>query len=85
MYQLRLLDAAVDDLARLDKSVARRIAKRLGWFTENFDLIQHISLTGNLAGLYRLRIDDYRMVYEILHDEHVILVHFVGHRREVYR
>lgn len=85
MYQLRLLDAAVDDLARLDRSIARRIVKRLSWLIENFDLIQPLPLTGNFAGLYKLRIGDYRVIYEILHDEHVILVHIVGHRREVYR
>ena len=85
MYQLRLLDAAVEDLARLDKPVARRIVKRLSWFIENFDLIQPAPLTGNLAGLYKLRVGDYRVIYEILYDEHLILVHFLGHRREVYR
>ncbi len=85
MYQLRLLDAAVEDLARLDKPVARRIVKRLSWFIENFDLIQLVPLTGNLAGLYKLRVGDYRVIYEILYDEHLILVHFLGHRREVYR
>ena len=85
MYQLRLLDAAVDDLTRLDRSIARRIVKRLSWLIENFDLIQPLPLTGNFAGLYKLRIGDYRVIYEILHDEHVILVHIVGHRRKVYR
>ncbi len=44
--------------------------------------------TRKLAGvehLYRLRIGDYRVVYEI-HDERLIIVVVkVGHRREVYR
>jgi len=85
MYQLRLLEGAIDDLAHLDKPTARRIAKRLSWFAENFDFIRPIPLSGNLAGFYKLRVGDYRVVYEILHDESLILVHFVGHRREIYR
>ena len=38
---------------------------------------------GNL--LYRLRVDDYRVVYEIHDDRLVILVVKVGHRRDIYR
>ena len=85
MYQLRLLDNAIDDLAHLDKPIARRITERLSWLAENFDFIRPIPLTGNLAGFYKLRVGDYRVVYEILYDERLVLVHFVGHRREVYR
>ena len=85
MYQVRLLDAAAQELAKLDKPVARRIAKRLTWLAGNAAHIKHLPLTGNLAGCYKLRIGDYRVLYEVLHDEDVILIHLIGHRREVYR
>lgn len=35
--------------------------------------------------LYRLRVGDYRVVYEIHDDRLLILVVKVGHRREIYR
>jgi mRNA interferase RelE/StbE len=35
--------------------------------------------------LYRLRIGDYRVVYEIHDDRLIVVVIKVGHRREVYR
>jgi mRNA-degrading endonuclease RelE of RelBE toxin-antitoxin system len=35
MYQVRILDAAARDLARLDPAVARRIVNRIRWFAEN--------------------------------------------------
>lgn len=41
-----------------------------------------------LAGspdLYRIRVGDYRIVYQIKNVEFVVLVLFIGHRREVYR
>ena len=85
LYQVRLLDAAYQELAKLDKPVAQRIAKRLNWLAENFDLIKPLPLTGNLAGFYKLRVGDYRIIYEALHDEDVLLIHLIGHRREVYR
>ncbi len=34
---------------------------------------------------YRLRVGDYRVIYEIMDDQLVILVVRVGHRREIYR
>ena len=43
------------------------------------------ALTGDLAGLHKLRVGDYRVVYEVLHSEQTIIVHLVGHRRDIYR
>jgi mRNA interferase RelE/StbE len=34
---------------------------------------------------YRLRVGDYRVVYDVLDTQLVILVVGVGHRREIYR
>jgi mRNA interferase RelE/StbE len=35
--------------------------------------------------LFKLRVGDYRVVYELIHEEQVVMVHAIGHRREVYR
>ena len=42
------------------------------------------ALTGE-HGLYRVRVGDYRIVYEIRDNELLILVVRVAHRRDVYR
>ncbi|MCP2727465.1 type II toxin-antitoxin system RelE family toxin [Limnofasciculus baicalensis] len=34
---------------------------------------------------YRLRVKNYRIVYEILDEQLIVLIVKVGHRREVYR
>ena len=34
---------------------------------------------------YRLRVGDYRLIYEIVDDQLIILIVGVGHRREAYR
>lgn len=34
---------------------------------------------------YRLRVGDYRVIYEVIDGQLVILVVGVGHRREIYR
>ena len=84
MYRIRILQAASADLARLDQPIARRIVGRIRWLGENLENIRPQPLAGDLAGFYKLRVGDYRVVYEILHKERVILIHAIGHRREVY-
>jgi len=38
-----------------------------------------------LRGLYKLREGDYRIAYEIFKAESLIIVHLIGHRREIYK
>jgi mRNA interferase RelE/StbE len=85
MYTARILEAAERDLTRLAASAARRILVRIRWLAENIENLRPEPLAGGLAGLFKLRVGDYRVVYEILRKQQLILIHFVGHRREVYR
>ena len=84
-FRVRLLDAAARDLARLDKPEARRIVQRINWLASNFDTIRPEALSGDLAGFCKLRAGDFRVIYEMLDAEQILLVHAIGHRREVYR
>lgn len=85
MYRVRILKAASQQLARLDKPTGRRIVERIHWLAANLEAIQLEALTGDLAGLYKLRLGDYRVIYEVLREEQTIVIHAIGHRREIYR
>lgn len=85
MYRIRILEPATRELAQLDKPVARRIVERIHWLAANVDDIRVEALTGNLAGFYKLRVGDYRVIYEIFRDEQIIVIHAIGHRRDIYR
>jgi mRNA interferase RelE/StbE len=85
VYQIRIQDSAARELAQLDKQVSRRLVKRIRWLAANVESVKPDPLSGGLAGLYKLRVGDYRVAYEILHSEQVIVVHLIGHRREIYR
>ncbi len=85
MYRIRILDAATRDLARLDRPIGHRVAERIHWLAENLDNIRPEPLTADLAGLYKLRVGDYRVVYEILRNEQVMVIHQIDHRRRIYR
>jgi len=34
---------------------------------------------------YRIRVGDYRVIYDVLHKKVIVLILRIGHRREVYR
>jgi mRNA interferase RelE/StbE len=85
MYSLRILDGATRELAALDRQVADRIAKRIRWLAENIELIKLLPLSGELSSFYKLRVGDYRVIYEILSQEQTLVIHAIGHRREIYR
>ena len=84
-FRARLLDAAARDLARLDKPEARRIVRRINWLAANLGTVKPEALAGDLTGFYKLRVGDFRVIYETLDTEQILLVHSIGHRREIYR
>lgn len=84
-YAIQSTKRASDELEQLDTSIARRIVPRLRWLSENLDSINPQALTGDLAGLYKFRVGEYRVVYEILRDRRIIVIHGIGHRRDIYK
>ncbi len=84
MYTVRLLKSASRGLERLDPIIAKRVINRLHWLAENLNNINPEPLKGQLRGFYKLR-EGYRIAYEILRQEQVIIVHLIGHRRDIYR
>lgn len=85
MHRIRILKAAANELSRLDKTVSRRIVQRINWLAANLGRVRLEQLTGDLAGLYKLRVGDYRVVYEVLDEEQALVIHMIGHRRDIYR
>ena len=74
---------ALDDLHEIDKPIVKRILNKITWFARYFDNITPESLSGDMNGLFKLRVGDWRVVYEI--GENVIVIKAVGHRREIYK
>jgi mRNA interferase RelE/StbE len=83
-YTLELIDDAQEDLDRLDKAVAARIVERLQWLAANAENLSHVALKGKWSGLFRLRIGDYRAIYDLDHGNRLVIVVVIGHRRDVY-
>jgi len=85
LYTVRILKPAAKDLKKLEPTVATRIADRIQWLSENLDSTRLFPLKGELKGLYKIREGSYRIIFEILTNEQTIIIHAIGHRRDVYK
>jgi len=83
LHKIEWTEDAIKDLQKLDKFLAQRILKKVTWFSQHFDDVIPEPLSGDLLGTYKFRIGDWRVVYTIEKD--IIVVHALGHRREIYR
>jgi len=83
-YQLEILPEAAETIRRLDNPTRRRIIFRLNWLSLNFDTIKPQRLTGKLRAMYKLRAGDYRVLYSVDYNKRLIIIHRIGHRRDVY-
>jgi mRNA interferase RelE/StbE len=92
-YTLEFHPAAKKELDKLDHQVKVFIVQSLSLFIENYDgayeaelmkLTKVKKLQGQWDGFYRLRLRDYRVIYEKINNQLVIHIIRVAHRKEVY-
>jgi mRNA interferase RelE/StbE len=82
MTTVKLSDEATEDFEALPKQMKDRIAKMLVRL-EAWPLVSGTKqLKGNLAGLHRARVGNYRMIFSVQDD--VLTVQQIGHRKDVY-
>ena len=83
-YQVKLARRAEKSLASLERREQQRIRAALDLLADNPRPPTCVAIQGE-DPVYRVRVGDYRIVYEVL--DAVLLIHVVrvGHRREVYR
>ena len=82
-YRVILPKSVQKQLDRLADDVANRILVRLAGLETNPRPSDVKKLKGRNA--WRIRVGDYRVIYEIHDRELQVLIITVGHRREVYR
>ena len=83
-YKVQLLKSADRDIRKIDKQQIRRILDAIRSLAEDPFPKQHKKLTGSESG-YRLRVGDYRVIYEVDKTKVTIEIFYIRHRRDVYR
>lgn len=84
--KLAYTDSAMNTFLSLDKTIQKRVKKYMDEVQklENPRARGH-ALTGQLSGLWRYRVGDWRVICQIKDTELIILVVELGHRRSIYR
>jgi mRNA interferase RelE/StbE len=82
MYSIEFTENAANFIRKLDKNIRERVLNKVKELKENPHLGK--SLVGNLSGLWRLRIGDYRATYRIENEKLIIVIIEVGHRKKIY-
>lgn len=85
-YRVEFTRSARREFDALPAEIQGKIAEALAFLSGNpfSDLLRIKKLKG-ASSLYRIRIADWRIVYEVRRDILVVVVIKIGHRREVYR
>ena len=83
-YTIKISSEAERQIKKLDRAVQRRIEPVIDALAKNPRPAGAKKMEG-YAGRYRVRIGDYRIVYEVYDRELVVLIIRAGNRKEIYR
>ncbi len=74
-------EKAKEDLKKLERNIAYRIYKKINNLKENFNSVEIKRLQN--SNLFRLRIGDYRVLFEI--EKNIIIILKIRHRKNIYK
>lgn len=83
-YRIRYRNPAARSLRKLDKQAALRVLRAIETLAADPRPPGCVQLKGG-SGELRIRVGDYRVIYDVVDDELIVLVLNPGHRRQIYR
>jgi mRNA interferase RelE/StbE len=83
-FRLEVKKRATKELEKLRPDIGKKLLASIGSLASNPKPRQSHKLSGSTDS-YRLRVGNYRVLYQIDNNAKTITVYQVGHRREVYR
>ena len=85
VWKIEITGEAEKELSRIDKPAAKRIIRYLRERVSVEPRSLGKSLRGDLSGLWRYRVGDYRVICELYDEKVSVLVIRIGHLKDVYR
>ena len=84
-WKFDLTEEAEADLEKLDYSIRIQVLKKVKWFRDNFEQITPLPLGEKWRGFFKLRIGDYRVIYEVEKNKRSVTIHYIGRRDKIYQ
>lgn len=84
-WRLIFTQEAESDLKKLDSLIKKRVLEKIKWLRENFEKITPLPLGGKWRGFFKLRVGDWRIIYEMEISKKLITIHCIDHRSKIYK
>jgi len=84
-YRVSYLPAVLNDLRAPEQTMAQRLLDKTKWLASNVANLRLDPLHSDLPGMVQYAVGDWRILYSIDWEEHVVAIHRVGTRDELYR
>jgi mRNA interferase RelE/StbE len=87
-YRVEVGEKASAQLDELDAAIGSTVERKIIWLAQNAAVMIHRRLVGmpdDLAGLCKLRVGDWRILYWIYHADKIVRIYRIQHRSEVCR
>lgn len=83
IYRIEFAPTAARTFKKLSPEIQNRLSKTIDKLTGN-PLPNGVKKLAGEDNLFRVRVGDYRIIYQLKSNELIILVVRVGHRRDIY-
>jgi len=83
-YRVEVKRTAAKELSKIPKHEQKRIAETIDRLAENLPNPETTKLKGNNP-FHKIRVGNYRIIYEIQDDILLIIIVKIGHRKDIYR
>ncbi len=83
-YDIQWKKSAEKDLLGIDYKQIPRIIKSIESLAKNPLSKQYRKLQGT-ENFYRIRVGNYRVIYQVDNQANILIIYYVRHRREAYR
>ncbi len=83
-YQVAYLPTVIKDLRLIDTLTAQRLLDKTKWLASNAENLRHQPLS-SLPDISQYAVDTWRILYAIDRKEHVVDIHRITTRKELYR
>lgn len=84
MYKIEYVESVKEDLSTIPKTHKIQIKKTIEKKLTTNPIEFGKPLQYSLKGLRRLRVGDYRIIFQIEEEKNTVLIVKIGHRKEVY-
>ncbi len=84
-YAFVFTKKAEEDLEKIDSAAQKRVLEKIKWFKDNFEYIIPLPLSNKWRGFFKLRVGDWRVIYEIDLSGKLVIFHCVDKRDRIYK